>query len=125
MKSYNPYNTRGWEGSVNNDPSMTVPNQVQSLEEMLRRVNNGFPLMKNNNLEWAEEEDEIPMPKINDLTDIDDANQYIKETFTKAKQKNTQTSHQTNEEANTGGASVASEAKRSEASKPTNSRSDE
>lgn len=104
MNLYNAQNRRGYKGSVNNDPSMTVPNQVKSLQEMLDRLSRGFPLNTNPRLVWGEDEEEVI--NMTDLTDLDDAQAYIeqvrhKTVYEKEKaSKRTKTSEEGNDEQN-------------------------
>lgn len=74
-------------GEVNNEPSLTIPGQSQSVAEMLARVNNGFPVGSDWRLEWDDEEFETPMPKVNDLTDVDDIKMSIADTKRKIKEQ--------------------------------------
>nr|QJB21623.1 MAG: hypothetical protein [Microvirus sp.] len=78
-----PFNSIPEAGELNSGITLTIPGQVQSIAEMLRRIENGQPIQRNG-LDYNNED--IPLPIIKDLTDIDDVKQTINQTFAKQKQ---------------------------------------
>lgn len=55
------------EGVKSKKPSMTQPDQVYTLKELLERQKNGIPI-QGQHMEYIE--GETPLPIINDLTDL-------------------------------------------------------
>lgn len=70
-------------------PSLAVPGQSHTIEEMLKRHASGIPMTYSQHLQYEDQYSEEPMPKFQDLTDIDHAKQKLadlKAQITKVKQ---------------------------------------
>jgi len=70
----NTYNAKPTKGQKFNSLSKTIQGQTLSVADMLKRLQNGQPVTLRN-LEYGG--DEIPQPRIKDLTDIDDMQAYV------------------------------------------------
>lgn len=64
------------DGEKFEQPSLTVPNMVKPLDEMLVRAAQGFDLPKNN-MDYTDED--TPLPRLKDFTDRDYYNKYVGE----------------------------------------------
>lgn len=69
---------------LNTDPSLTIPGQTMSIQDMFERVKFGEKINLDNRLYYEQDEDGNPLPKIKDLTDIDDIKNNIKNVKEKA-----------------------------------------
>ena len=60
------------KGFKTEQPSLTVPGQSLTIEELLNRHSSGQPLTYSQHLQYQEDMGEEPIPIFQDLTDIDD-----------------------------------------------------
>lgn len=75
-----------YEGEINNEPSMTVPDQTMSIRTILERHSRGLPIGGSMDV-YYDEDDTMPDYRTLDLTEIVDLKQEVKETFEKYKKK--------------------------------------
>jgi len=71
-------------GVVYESKSETIPEQALSIEDMLKRHSNGLTIPIDHRLEWID--GELP-PRMEDLTDIDEARKMIIEMEEKLNRK--------------------------------------
>lgn len=69
------FNSKPTKGQYFKKPSQTIQGQTMTVAQMLERINNGMPITYNQNLEWSD--DEEPLPRIKDLTDLDEIKEYV------------------------------------------------
>lgn len=62
-------------GEVNNEPSQTIPGQEIPIRTMIEKQRQGMIIL-GNGLDYTD--DDQPMPRLNDLTDLDEAEQHLK-----------------------------------------------
>lgn len=75
------------KGEVNNLPSLTVPNQSYTLEELLRRHIQGMPTIGNEPIYEGESEFDMSGLRHMDLVDIQEMKLDIQDTLDKVKQE--------------------------------------
>lgn len=69
-----------YEGEVNNEPSLTVPDQTMSIQTILERYSRGLPIGGRTD-EYYDEEDTMPDYRTLDLTDIAQLQKNVKDTI--------------------------------------------
>lgn len=73
VNQYNyKYNPK--KGEINGKPSLTIPGQSHTIQELIERHSRGIPLTYDDRLEWGGESEPFV---IKDLTDLDIAKQYL------------------------------------------------
>lgn len=100
-------------GQVFQEPSLTQPGMAMSIAEMFVKFQQGVKMDADGRLIWLDEENGEPLPRFNDLTDMDEAKEYTQSVFKKAKKapERRQMNEQTNKKENE---IQANEAKRKE-----------
>ena len=78
-----------YEGEINNEPSMTIPDQTMSIKTILERYSRGLPIGGRTD-EYYDEEDTMPDYRTLDLTEIAELQQNVVDTI-KNYQKNVST----------------------------------
>ena len=90
MKWKTPYNAKPDQGEVNNDPSLTIPDEALSIQEILVRHARGLPTTGQRVPIYLGEDEEFPDPRKMDISEREalkkELKQEIKE-LTKPKPK--------------------------------------
>lgn len=73
-------------GEVNNEPSMTIPDQTMSIRTILERHSRGLPVGGSLDV-YYDEDDTMPDYRTLDLSEIADLKQEVKDTIEKHKKK--------------------------------------
>lgn len=73
-------------GEVNNEPSMTIPDQTMSIRTILERHSRGLPVGGSMDV-YYDEDDTMPDYRTLDLSEIADLKQEVKDTIEKHKKK--------------------------------------
>lgn len=65
-------------GVVNEEASLTVPNQSMTIPEMMERFNNGLSVPVSTMEYGDDEDDDDPLPIVQDLMDIEEAREFAR-----------------------------------------------
>jgi hypothetical protein len=87
----NQHNSRNFvkNGEVNNEPSLTVPDQALSIREILRRFSHGIPMDGQQIPIFDENENDLPDFRHMDLADREEAAEQFKQELASIKRRNT------------------------------------
>lgn len=69
-----------YDGEVNNEPSLTVPDQTMSIKTILERYARGLPIGGRTD-EFYDEDDTMPDYRSLDLTEISELQKNVKDTI--------------------------------------------